>query len=142
MKKEKHVITVVLAISSDKVREGIQLLLEMEPDISIVGNATNGIEAIDLVQMLRPNILIMELMIGQVGDIKIIKQTTKFSPNTNIIVFSLYDALAYVREVFHAGAKAYVLKESKSYELMSAIRKVADGQRYISPSLSDINSIE
>ena len=128
-------------MSSQKVMNGIQLLLEMEPDISIIGTATNGIEAVNIVRRLHPCILIMELMISQVRDIKLIRQTIKLSPETNIIVFSLYDAVAYVKEVFRAGAKGYVLKESQSYELTYAIRKVVTGQRYISPPLSDITGI-
>ncbi|MEJ2738324.1 MAG: response regulator transcription factor [Dehalococcoidia bacterium] len=141
MKHEEQIITIVLAISSSKVMDGIQLLLEMEPDISIIGKATNGIEAMNIVQMIHPQVLIMELMIGQIRDIELIKQTIKLSPETNIIIFSLYDAASYMKEVFQAGAKAYVLKESQSYELTYAVRKVVAGQRYVSPPLSDITGI-
>jgi DNA-binding NarL/FixJ family response regulator len=142
LKNKEQIITVALAISSSKVMDGIQSLLEMEPDISIVGKATNGIEAKNIVKTLHPSVLIMELMIGQVRDVEFIKQTTKLSPETNIVVFSLYDALAYVKEVLSAGVKAYVLKASQSYELTHAIRKVITGQRYISPPLSDIIDVE
>jgi two-component system response regulator NreC len=140
LKKEKQVITVVLAISSDKVREGIQLLLEMEPDISIIGKADNGITAVNIVRMLQPNVLIMELMIGKVKDVKLIEQTGKLSPVTSVVVFSLYNAMAYVKEVLQAGAKGYVLKESLSNELIDAIRHVVAGNRYLSPSLSDADN--
>ena len=139
---KKQIITVVLAISNSNVGRGIQLLLETEPDISITGKATNGIEALRIVQMLHPEVMIMELMIGDIKDIALIKQTLRVSPDTGIIVFSLFNAVPYIKEVFQAGAKAYVLKESRSYELIHAIRHVIAGNIYLSPSLSDISNNE
>jgi two-component system response regulator NreC len=92
--------------------------------------------------MLHPDVLIMELMIGQMKDAKLIKQTVKLSPVTSVVIFSLYNALSYVKEVFHAGAKAYVLKESTSDELIHAIHKVVEGHRYVSKSVEGAGNLE
>jgi DNA-binding NarL/FixJ family response regulator len=142
LKNDKEIITIVLAISSGKVRQGIQLLLKMEPDISVVGEATNGIEAMSIVQMLHPDVLIMELMIGQMKDAELIKQTAKLSPVTGVVVFSLYNAPSYIKEVFQAGAKAYVLKESTPDELIYAIHQVVEGHRFVSKSIEGAGNSE
>ncbi len=139
---KREIITIVLAISNSKVRQGIQLLLETEPYLSVIGKATNGIEALNMVKALFPKIMIMELMIGDIKDIELIKRTLKVSPDTSVIVFSLYDAVPYINEVFQAGAKAYVLKESRSHELIYAIHQVVAGHRYLSPALSNVYSVE
>ncbi len=141
MEKETQATTIVVAISSKPVRQGIQSLLELEPDISVIGEATNGIEVMNIVTKLHPRVLIIELMIGGVNDLELIEEVSKLSPVTNVVVFSLYNAAAFIKEVFRAGAKAYVLKESPSYELIYAIRQAAAGHYYISPSLSDADSV-
>ena len=139
-KANKEVITVVVANSNEMVRQGVRSLLEMEPDIRVVGEAEDGLKTVQIVQELHPKVLIIELMISGLSDIKLIKQVKKTSKTTNIVVFSMYDNAEYVKEAFKAGARAYVLKESTGPEIIQAVRRAATGRNYLSSSISDANS--
>jgi two-component system response regulator NreC len=134
-------ITVAIADDSAIVRQNLRALLEMESDIHIVGEAADGLEAIRLVKRLKPNVLVVDMAIGGMNGIEVIKQVDRYSPGTRIVVFSMHADEAYVDESLRAGAKAYVVKNSISGELVHAIREAAAGHRYLSPPLSE-KSIE
>jgi two-component system response regulator NreC len=129
--------TVVLIDDHNVVRRGIKALLEAEPDITVAAEASTGVEAAQLAQQLKPDVLIVDLMLADMSGLAVIRQVRKKSPKTATIVLSMYGNDCYVVEALQAGAKAYVLKDSPAEELLRAVREVSAGHRYLAPPLSD-----
>lgn len=127
--------TVVIADDHRVVRHGLQLLLEAEPDFDIVGQASDGLEAIEAVERFHPDVLIVDVVMPVVNGIEVARRTRIESPSTKITVLSMYDNQAYVAEALQAGAEAYVLKRFTSDELVHAVRETLAGRRYLSAPL-------
>jgi len=130
-------IGIVLADDHQVVREGLGVLLESQADFHILGDAGGGIEAAQLVEQLKPDVVILDLMMGDMNGIEVTRQLAKHCPETMVIILSMHNDEAYVVEALRAGAKGYVLKESSSVDLVQAVRAVVRGHRYLSPSLSE-----
>jgi two-component system response regulator NreC len=130
-------VTVVLADDHHVVRRGIRALLEAEADIKVTGEAGTGVEAVQLVQQLKPDVLVVDLMLADMSGLLVIRQSRKKSPKTAAVVLSMYGNDCYVVEALQAGAKSYVLKDCPPEELLRAVREVAAGHRYLAPPLSD-----
>jgi len=130
------VTTIVLADDHPIVRRGLRTLLEAEPDFEVVGEAGDGIEAVRLTERLKPDVVVVDLMMPGMTGLEVTRQVASRVPHTQIIVLSMYDSDAYVREAVRGGAGGYVLKEASPSDLVSAVRAVANGQRYLSPALS------
>ncbi len=131
------VVTVVLVDDHNVVRQGLRTLLEAESDLHVVGEAANGLEAIKMVDSFQPDVLVVDLMLGGMNGLEVTRQVCKRSPRTGIVILSMYGNEAYVHEALRSGAKAYILKESTSNELVRAVREAAVGHRYLSPPLSE-----
>jgi len=129
-------IKLLVADDHQIVRQGICALLRTEPDFRVVGEAADGIETLRLVERLRPDILILDLMMPGLGGLEAARQAARLSPRTRIVVLSMHSNEAYVVESLHAGAVAYVLKESGADELIRAVREAAAGRRFLSPVIS------
>jgi DNA-binding NarL/FixJ family response regulator len=129
--------TVILADDHAIVRHGLRALLETEPGLSLVGEAEDGLAAIRLVEQLRPDILIVDLMMPGLNGLEVTRQVRKCSPQTRIIVLSMHANEAYVLEALRHGALGYVLKGSQVRDLLQATHHVAAGRRYLSPPLSE-----
>ena len=130
-------ITLFLADDHQIVRQGLRALLETEKDFSLVGEAGDGLETLRRVSRLRPNVLVMDLMMPGLNGLDVARELKRKLPDTRIVILSMHSDEAYVTEALRAGATAYVLKEAGSEELLRAIRKAAAGQRYLSPPLSE-----
>jgi two-component system response regulator NreC len=130
-------ITVVLADDHRVVREGLRALLNAEADIKVVGDADNGLEAVEMVKHLKPRVLVVDLMMQGINGIEVTRQVRKLSTKTDVVILSMYGNESYVIEALRAGAKAYVIKESTASELVTAIHEVANGHRFLSKSLSE-----
>ena len=130
---------IVLADDHQVVRRGLRSLLEEEPDFRIVGEASNGLEAAELVERLKPDVLVVDVIMPGLTGLEVARRAGQDSPHTRVVVLSIYDNDAYVLEALRAGAKAYVLKRSTSDELVYAIREAIAGRHYIgSPLPSDV----
>jgi len=129
--------TVLLVDDHHVVRRGIRALLENEAGILVVGEAGTGVDAARLAQQLKPDVLIIDLMLADMSGLEVIRQLRKRAPATSAVVLSMYGNDCYVVEALQAGAKAYVLKDSPPEELMRAVREAALGRRYLAPPLSD-----
>jgi DNA-binding NarL/FixJ family response regulator len=127
----------VLADDHPVVRHGLRALLRSDGSMEVVGEAGTGLEAAQAVQRLKPDVLVLDLMMGDVSGIGIIKQVSKRSPDTAVVILSMYGNDCYVMEAMQAGAMAYVLKDSPSDELVRAVKEAAAGRRYLAPPLSD-----
>ena len=131
--------TIVLAEDHHIVRQGLHALLESKPSFAIVGEASDGLEAIDIVERLQPDIILLDMVMPGLGGAEVTKRIRKCSPNTRVVMLSMYDNEAYVVEALRAGAMAYVLKGCVSDELVHAIDEAAAGRYYIAAALPKLS---
>lgn len=129
--------TIVLADDHQVVRQGLRAMLEAEPHLRVIGEAGNGMEVARMVERLRPNVLVIDLMMPGMNGLEVTRQVKKRSLNTHVIVLSMHKDESYVIEALKNGAAGYVLKESSAEELLKAIREAVAGRRYLSPPLSN-----
>jgi two-component system response regulator NreC len=117
------------------VRSGIRLLLAQEPDIEPVGEAGSGREAIFESRSLKPDVILMDVVMPDGNGLEVIPTLLHERPEAKVLVLSMQDDPRYVREAFDAGAQGYVLKEAADVEVVAAVREVARGGRYVHPEL-------
>jgi two-component system response regulator NreC len=117
------------------VRSGIRLLLQQESDIEPVGEAGNGHEAIFRARELKPDVILMDVVMPDQTGIEALPQLLHENPDTKVLLLSMEDDPRYLREAFAAGASGYVLKEAADAEVVAAVREVARGGRYVNPEL-------
>lgn len=119
------------------VREALRVLLESEPDLEVVGQTHDGNQVVPLVESVRPDVVVLDLMLPGLGGLEVIRQLARSSSTARVVVLSMHDSEAYVIEALRSGALGYALKQAEAAELVRAIREVAVGRRYLSPPLSD-----
>jgi DNA-binding NarL/FixJ family response regulator len=136
--KAARKITVVLVDDHRVVREGLRVLLEAESDLSVIGDAGDGLSAIRLVERLKPDVLLLDLIIPGLNGQEVARRVRKCSPKTRVIVLSMHSSEPYVIEALRHGAAGYVLKDASYTDLVRAIREVMAGWRYLSPPLSKV----
>jgi two-component system, NarL family, response regulator NreC len=129
--------TIVLADNHAVLREGLRLLLESDPEFVVVGEAGDGIEAIELVKRRKPNVLIVDLMMPGMDGLETTRRVMRLKSKTRVIVLTMYGDEAYVIDGLGSGAAGYVVKESCGADLFQAIRDVIAGRSYVSPQLSE-----
>lgn len=129
-------ITIVLADDHNLVRQGLRALLTEEPDFSIVGEAADGVETMRLVNRVKPDILVLDLIIPSLNGLEVTREVRRRHPATRVIILSMYENEAYVSEAIRNGASGYVLKCSTSADLVKAIREAVAGRCYLSSALS------
>ncbi len=112
-------------------------MIEGEGDLSVVGEAGGGLEAIQLVETLHPDILVVDLKMGDMNGIEVARRIGKTSPKTQVVILSMHSDESYVLEALQARVSGYVLKDSTGSQLLHAIREAAAGHRYLSPPLSE-----
>ena len=128
---------IVMADDHPIVRKGLRALLEAEPDCEVIGEADDGPAALELVEQLKPDILVVDVMMPGLGGLEVTRQVSHRWPATRVIVLSMHANEPYVLEALHNGAAAYVLKTTSTHTLVEAVREVADGHRYLSPPLTE-----
>lgn len=129
--------TIVLADDHHVVRQGLRALLESEPDFSLLGEAGDGLEAVRLADRLKPNVLIVDLMMPGINGLEVTRQVVDHASQTRVLVLSMHANDAYVLEALKNGATGYLLKNSAASDLVQAVRDVAAGHRHLSPSISE-----
>jgi two-component system response regulator NreC len=117
------------------VRSGLRLLLEAEDDVEVVGEAGNPRDALFEARSSKPEVVLMDVVMPGGSGIDATRAILKEQPDTKVLVLSMQDDPAYVREAFAAGASGYVLKEAADAEVVGAVREVAGGGRYVHPAL-------
>jgi two-component system, NarL family, response regulator NreC len=117
------------------VRSGIKLLLDREDDIEVVGEAGNAKDAIFRARALKPDVMLLDVVMPGQSGIEVLPTLLKEAPETKVLVLSMQDDPSYVREAFAAGASGYVLKEAADEEVVAAVREIASGGSYVHPAL-------
>lgn len=130
-------ITIVLAEDHHVVREGLHTLLASEEGCRVVAEASDGVTAIKAVERLKPDVLLVDLIMPALGGIEVTREVTKRSPCTRVLILSMHSSIGYVVEAIQAGARGYLVKSCTAAELVRAVREVAGGKRYFSPPLSE-----
>jgi two-component system, NarL family, response regulator NreC len=130
-------ISILLADDHTILRQGLAALLEAEPDFAILGEASTGLETLQKVFSLDPDVLVLDLALPDINGLEITRQVHSSNPRTCIVILSMHAKEAYVFEAFNSGASAYVLKGSDARELIQAIRRAKQGVRYLSPPLNE-----
>jgi DNA-binding NarL/FixJ family response regulator len=130
-------IRVLLADDHETVRHGLKLLIDGEPDMQVVGEAGTGRAAVDQARRLQPTVLVLDISMPELNGLDAAREISAAAPGIAIVTLSRYNDEAYVQALLTAGARAYVLKQSASEELIAAIRAVADGRRYLDLALTD-----
>lgn len=130
-------IKVLIADDHAIVREGIRMILALYDDIEVVGEAADGLEAIDKVSKLAPDVVLMDMAMPGLGGLEATLEILKISPQSKILVLTQYDDSEYIYRFLKAGAAGYVLKKSAGSDLVSAIRAVSQGKAFVDPSIAE-----
>ena len=133
---DRAVIRIVIAEDQALVRRGAMMLLSMESDMEVVGQARNGVEAVELAQVLHPDVVLMDLHMPLKGGVAATREITKAHPGTQILVLTTLDDDETVFEAVRAGAQAYLLKDASEEELLETIRGLRRGESRLTPQIA------
>jgi DNA-binding NarL/FixJ family response regulator len=133
---EHPAIRIVIAEDQALVRRGAAILLSMEPDMEVVGQARNGVEAVELAQLLHPDVILMDLHMPLKGGVAATREITRELPNTQILVLTTLNDDETVFEAVRAGAQAYLLKDADEDELLETIRALRRGESRLTPQIA------
>lgn len=128
--------TVVVADDHELVRRGLRLLIEAEPDLSVVGEAEDGLAAIEAVERLRPDILLLDLRMPRMDGIEACARVRESCPDTRVVVLTSFDDEQDVIAALRAGASSYILKDTSPDSLVQSLRGVASGSTVLDPSIT------
>jgi DNA-binding NarL/FixJ family response regulator len=127
---------IVLAEDHTILREGLKALLSSQPDLQVVGEASDGREAVRCAEELHPDLMLLDLSMPRFNGLEALKEIKRVSPDTKVVVLTVHKTEDYVFTALQAGADGYVLKDSTSTELMIAVRSVLNGERYLAPAVA------
>ncbi len=130
-------LSVFLVDDHEVVRQGVRITLEADPAFLIAGEACDGLEAVRAVERLQPDLLVLDLLIPSLNGLDALHIIRQRAPQTRVVVLSMYATEAFVAGALQGGALGYVLKGSRTSELVAALHEAAAGRRYLSPPLSE-----
>jgi two-component system, NarL family, response regulator DegU len=131
-------INVVLADDHVLVRRGIRAMLESDTSIDVVGEAGNGVEALDTAKNLKPDILVLDIRMPEMNGLEAAAKLHDVSPNTKAVILSMHDSEEYVLQALDAGAYGYLLKDTDKDEFLKALKQVHSGNKYFSGAVSNV----
>jgi DNA-binding NarL/FixJ family response regulator len=129
-------ITVFLADDHHVVRKGLRVLLEAEGDLDVIGEEADGLKVVELVERLRPNVLVLDVQMPGLNGLEITRQIVQRGLGTRIVILSMHASETYVLAALRHGALGYVLKDAEPSQVVEAVREVSVGRRYLSRTLS------
>ena len=128
-------LKVLLVDDHALVRRGFRRMLEDEPSFQVVGEASDGLEAVQLAEQLKPEVIVMDCALPQINGIEASRRILMRMPGISILMLSMHSEDTLVRQALEAGAKGYVLKNAMDLDLVSAIKKVAEGKTVLDPQI-------
>lgn len=131
-------IRILLADDHTVMRRGLRLLLERQPNLTVVGEASNGRETVQLAESLAPDVVVMDIAMPILNGIEAARQIAGSHPEAAIVILSMHSDESYVIRALKAGARAYLLKDSAEGDLIAAIHAITDGKSFFSPAISKI----
>jgi two-component system, NarL family, response regulator NreC len=129
---------VLLADDHQLMRSGVRLMLEREPDLTVVGEASDGREAVALAKTLKPEVVVMDIGMPNLNGIEAALQMTQHNPELAVVMLSMHSDESYVLRALKAGARGYLLKDSAEADLIKAVHVVAGGKSFFSPAVSKV----
>jgi DNA-binding NarL/FixJ family response regulator len=129
-------LRVLLVDDHALVRRGFRRMLEDEPTIQVVGEASDGMEAVESAEKLEPDVVVMDCALPQINGIEASRRILASKPETKILMLSMHSEDTLIRQALEAGAKGYVLKNAMDLDLVSAIKKVAEGKTVLDPQIT------
>ncbi len=136
MGENSRMIRVLIADDHTLVRQGIRLLLETAPDLQVVGEASDGAEAIRLARELNPDLVLMDIAMPKVDGLEATREIKRALPQVQILVLTMHEGEDYFFKILAAGAGGYVLKRAAATDLLTAVRAVAGGEVFLYPSVA------
>jgi len=118
------------------IRQGIRKILEEKRGLEVVGEAGDGLQACDLLNRLNPDMVILDISMPNMRGVEAISEIKKTNSRVSILILTMHKTIEYLQQCLTAGAHGYLLKEDATGELFSAIEKIREGKRYVSPSLT------
>ncbi len=134
--REKTPVRLVLVDDHALVRKGMKSILYGEPDLEVIGEASDGQEALELCRSLKPEVVLMDVRMPQMDGLQATQAIKEELPETSVLMVTMHENLDYLYEALKAGAAGYVLKEAGQEEVIGAVRSVLDGESPLSPALS------
>jgi len=131
-------IKVFLADDHAIVRDGLRSILEAQTDITVIGDAANGRQAVQQVKKLRPDVVVMDIVMPELNGIEATKKIRQGCPATRVIILSMHGSTEHIYQALKAGAHGYLLKESAGAEVVSAVRAVHAGRRYLCEKIDEV----
>ena len=131
-------IRVLLADDHKLIRAGLRLVVDQQPDLSVVGEADDGRQAVELAKSLKPNVVVMDIGMPNLNGIEAARQIGRMDPGAAVVMLSMHSDESYVLRALSAGARAYLLKDSATTDLVQAIHAVAEGKSFFSPAVSKV----
>jgi len=134
--------SVLLVDDHSLVRRGFRRMLEDEPDISVIGEASDGLEAVSLARSLKPRVIVMDCALPEMNGLQATRKILEFAPETLILMLSMHTEETWVRQAMEAGARGYVLKNALDLELGSAIRRIVSGETVLDGQISTQSNLK
>jgi len=131
-------IRVLLADDHQMIRTGLRLVVEQQPDLTVIAEADDGRQAVALAESLKPEVVVMDIGMPNLNGIEAARQIKDVAPDTAVIILSMHSDESYVLRALAAGARAYLLKDSAAGDLVRAIRAVGEGKSFFSPAVSKV----
>lgn len=128
---------ILLADDHSVVRSGFRALLSAQPDLEVVGEASDGRDAVEQTVLLKPDVVVMDVTMPNLNGIEATRRMAQEAPRVRVLALSMHKDAVYVREILRAGARGYLLKDSSEQDLINAVRALAKGEGFISPAVSD-----
>ncbi|HET6975578.1 MAG TPA: response regulator transcription factor [Pyrinomonadaceae bacterium] len=130
-------LRILLAEDHETIRDGLKLLLNSQSDMEVVGEADNGRAALHLAEQFLPDVVVMDISMPELNGLQATKKLKEKYPRVKVLILTRHAEPVYLQELLQAGASGYVLKQSKSEELIRAILAVAAGQAYLDPAITE-----
>jgi DNA-binding NarL/FixJ family response regulator len=128
-------VSILLADDHHVVRQGLRSLLEAEADFTVIGEASDGLQTLQMVEKMHPQVLVLDLMMPGLNGLEVTRQV---AATTRVVILSMHASEAYVLEALQNGAFGYVLKDSTAADLVQAVRSAAEGRRFLSQPFSEL----